>query len=560
MKKIKVFCSNCLSLWTQKICYVTPINWLLKLNHQKFSNSKDQYEWTEPYFLVSSESLDLEAAYKIIEEEQIDVIAFSVYIWNRDEFFSMAKFFKEKNPNLTIIVGGPDIDAHRDTTFFAKNPFFDYVVYGEGEIALTRLLDHLQGHDVELVNVVSKDGTVFKHEPVNKKDEVLKTSPYIEFKEEIARFLEQFKKKQIMYAIVWETTKGCPYLCSFCDWSSGLHHKVRIWGKDELIPSWKKELDMFSELKIPLLYWTNPNVGLTPQDTEIVDYACQLKSSNKHVPLFIGTQFSKTKKQHSYMLMDKLLTHSVTAGFKFDLQDLDRTVLDAIDRPEMPWEEHKVLIKEILTKHGSKRGIFQPVWCNFIWGLPEQTLRNMRTNMIELGSLGVFPNHHIFECLPNSPAAEPAYQEKFGMRIQRAYINIVEGIYLQPGPISNHYANAVVETASLPEKDWFTGVFVFLLYGCVTNFALSDKDIGPDKEANFFDNTIQLMETVIDNSYQHFKDTHRVEVMFNGKAQGFQNFVVPRKAKLKALFDKHEIAAVNIQQLLNTEHSLTTAL
>lgn len=542
MKKIKVFSSNCLSIWSQKICYIAPINWMLKLHHSKFSLSKDDYEWTEPYFLATPEEYDLEKTNKLIVDQQIDILAFSIYIWNKKEFFQMAEYLKQKNPNLIIIAGGPELDAHRDPDFFKKYNFIDYVVYGEGEIAFSRLLDKLSGYEVELLNVVSSQGELSKHEPLNKKEDILKYSVWIEFEKEISDFLKSIKDRGIFYALAWETTKGCPFLCSFCDWSSGLHHKVRVWGKDELIPNWKKELDMFSKIGVPSIYWTNPNVGLTPQDTEIVDYICELKQTNRHTPIFISTQFSKTKKEHSYSLLDKMLTYKVTAGLKFDLQDLDPKVLDLIDRPEIEWEYHKVLIRQILDKH-SKVKVWgertNPVWCNFIWGLPGQTLDHMKRNMSESGELGMFPTHHIFELLPNSPAAAPEYQEKHGMKIKEVYLNVVEGD-MHPGPISSHWANAVVEHSTLSNKDWFTGVFIFNLYGALTDYngVLSEnRDHGLGKEAIFFDNCLDYLKLIIEESYAHFTRTNRIEVFYQNKTYGFQNWVADKRSTLLGLFN-----------------------
>ena len=557
MKKIKIFSSNCLSIWSQKICYVSPINWMLKLHHVKFSASKDEYQWTDPYFLVSPEEFDLEKTYNMLLEEEIDVVAFSVYIWNKKEFFEMAEFFKKKNPNLTIIVGGPELDAHRDKEFFRKYDFIDWVIYGEGEIAFSRLLDHLAGHEVNLLNVISKQGFISEHEPVNKKDDILKYSIYIEFENEITKFLKGLRDRGVFYALCWETTKGCPFLCSFCDWSSGLHHKVRIWGKDELIPNWKKELNLFSKIGVPSIYWTNPNVGLTPQDTEIVDYICDLKQSKKHTPIFISTQFSKTKKEHSYSLLDKMLTYQVTAGLKFDLQDLDPVVLDLIDRPEIEWEYHKTLIKNILDKH-SKVKVWgertNPVWCNFIWGMPGQTLSHIRKNMIESGSLGMFPTHHIFELLPNSPAAEPAYQEKYQMKIKRVYLNVADGVDMHPGPISSHWANAVVENFTLSNKDWFTGVFLFNLYGALTDYngVQSDhRQAGLGNEENYFDNSLVILNKVINDSYIHFLETDRIEVFFKDRAYGFQNGGGSRRHFLNDLFGNDEDKLFNIRVSLD---------
>jgi len=561
MKKIKIFASNNLSIWSQKVCYVNPINWLLKLHHIKFSQSNNDYQWTDQFYLIDPATVDLEKIYQQIVDEQIDVVAFSIYIWNRSEFMSIAQYLKEKDPTLTIIVGGPDIDAHRNKSFFENHPFVDWVIYGEGEIAFSRLLDHIAGYEVELINVVDNSGHVYPHEPVNKKDDILKLSPYMEFKDEFKRFIDMLHEYKVFECLCWETTKGCPFKCSFCDWSSGLHHKVRIWGKDELVPNWKKEILFFSEIKLTSLYWTNPNVGLTPQDEEIVDFICELKQQGKHVPLFISTQISKNNKEKSFRLIDKMLTNKIVAGVKFDFQDLDPTVLDLIDRPDLPWDQHKILIKDLMSKHSTKRKVgdkeyVDPWWCNFIWGLPGQTLNNMRRNLIEAGALKMFPTHHIFECLPNSPAADPEYQKIHGMVIKDVYLNVSDGLSQQPGPISSHRARAVVSTSYMPMKEWYMGVFIFNVYGAMTDWAnvfSKNKESLMGNEEAYFDNMLENMMPILENSYQHFLETSRIEVKVNDTAMGFQNFVAAYREELTGLFSEQGMEAEVVSRILNGE-------
>jgi len=559
MKKIKVFASNNLSIWSQRICYLNPIHWVLKLHHVKLSQSKNLYQWTDQFYLIDpqTESFNFENICKQLLEENIDIIAFSVYIWNREEFFSLAKYIKEKIPNITIIVGGPDIDAHRDKNFFQKYPFFDWVIYGEGEIAFSRLLDHMAGFEVDLINVVDKLGTVYRHDPVNKADEILKLSPYLEFKDEFSKFVSWLHTQKVFECLCWETTKGCPFRCSFCDWSSGLHHKVRIWGKDELIPNWKKELLLFSEIKLQAIYWTNANIGLTPQDEEIIDFLCELKNQGKHVPIFISTQISKIKKEKSYALIDKMMSNNLVAGVKFDFQDLDPYVLDLIDRPEIPWEDHKVLIKNLMSKHTKTRKIYgqdfkELWWCNFIWGLPGQTLNHLKYNITETGKLNIFPTHHIFECLPNSPAADPAYQEKHGMVVRDIYLNVSDGMNQEPGPISSHRSRAVVQTLQLPMKDWYTGVYIFNIYGAMTDWNTNSKykETLIGNEETFYDNTIEFMMPLIEEGYQHFLETSRIEVCFNGEEMGFQNFVYSYREYLTPLFYNSKAAKESINNLM----------
>jgi len=546
MRRIKVFTSACLSFTEESLIFVSPINWMLKLNHVKNARSKNDYFWTQPYFLATADGYNLPDILEEIEEEQIDIIFFSIYVWNKKQFLEIAKYLKQKKPNLIIVAGGPELNAHQDKNFFKTYDFIDWVAYGEGEISTSNLLDFLAGYTMETpINTVNKNGVVGDHVPLNKKDEILKYSIWVEFKDEIGQWLNYIKEKTVgsPLTIVWETTKGCPFACTFCDWSSGLHNKVRVWGEKETIPLWKQELDIFSELQIPTIYWTNPNVGLTPQDTEIVDYAIEKRGAGEHVPFFVHIQISKIKKEKSYALMDKLLENKLSIGVKFDVQDIDLNIIELLDRPEIPWEEHKVLINNLVSKYRNTDSVLDGVpmnmWMGFMWGLPGQTLENFKTNMSEAGSLGLYSLHHPFQLLPNTPAARPDYKEKYGIKSKDVYIHMSDqgGTEVYGSITNQEITNAVVETSALTTKDWFKGVFIYYLYASLQDFIIKNNGRGSmGKEENFVNSCLNSLDNLMNSSYEHFEKSGRVEIFDDEKTYGFRDWTKNRVDELSLFF------------------------
>jgi hypothetical protein len=143
------------------------------------------------------------------------------------------------------------------------------------------------------------------------------------------------------------------------------------------------------------------------------------------------------------------------------------------------------------------------------------------------------------------------------MRIREIYLNIADGIDMQPGPISSHSAKAVVETSTLSTKDWFKGVFIFNIYGCLTDYASAfskNKGYGLGKEQQCFDNILLTLDSIINDSFDHFLETSRIEVMFNGIGYGFQNFVEPRREYLMKLFDDSDTASSSVKKILGSEY------
>lgn len=513
---------------------INPVSWMLRLNHEAEAKSKDSYNWLVPWPLLDDPSNDVNQAIDFIEKEKIDILCFSVYVWNRKRLMTLAANIKKIYPNLIICVGGPDIDSHTNSNFFVEHPYIDWAMYGEGETAFTLLLDHLAGYESQLLNVVDNNGTVYPHQPFMDKT-VLKKSPYLEYRDEIAALAKDLKRdlngsRHVL--MVWETTKGCPYTCTFCDWSSGLHHKVRIWGKGELEANWKKELQFFSEVEeIEVVFWTNPNIGLTPQDQEIVDYWCELYRTHPTCPRLIQPQWSKNKKELVYRLVEKFLDAGVINEFKVDLQDLDPLVLEYIERPEMPWVEHKPLLAEMVNKYYEKYNAHDTeVQIFFIWGLPGQTFENMKRNMIESGTIGARAHTFLFEILPNTPAADPKYIERFNLNIKE--------IIIKGDPITT-----VISSSTMSIKEWLTGTIAYYLHKSMVQKFYWKKVIG--REATYFKNFYKF-QTVIDASYEHFLQTNVVAIVDNGKPYDFKPYVTENLEYLYELFYEEKLDATPI--------------
>jgi putative methyltransferase len=503
---------------------ISPVSWMLRLNHETDSQSKNDYKWLTPWCLLEDDSNDLQNALDLIEKEKIDVFCFSVYVWNRKRLMTLAEKIKKIHPHIITIVGGPDIDAHINKNFFPEHPYLDWAMYGEGEIAFSFLLDHIAGYDVDIINVVDKRGTIHPHQVFMDKN-VLKKSPYLEYQDEIRLLCKNLKKElngSRLVLMVWETTKGCPYTCTFCDWSSGLHHKVRIWGKGELEANWKKELALFTDIEeLEVIFWTNPNIGLTPQDPEIVEYWCNLFRSNPNCPRLIQPQWSKSKKDQVYQLMEKFMEAGLITEFKVDLQDLDTKVLEYIERPEMPWAEHKPLLAKAIRKYYEKWNVHDTeVQIFFIWGLPGQNFENMKRNMIESGSIRARAHTFLFEILPLTPAAVDEYKQRFKLEIQKI---IVKGDEIV----------TVVSNSTMDKKEWFTGTVTYYLHKAITQKFHWKNIIG--KEDIFFKN-FHKFQSVIDESYEHFLKTNNVQLIQDGKAYDFKPYVKNNLEYLHELF------------------------
>ena len=144
-----------------------------------------------------------------------EVVAFSCYIWNITQTLEVARLLKELNPNIKILLGGPEVSY--DYQDLIKKPEVDFIITGEGEIPFQQFLEHYP-NVAHVTNLVQKiDGKICYTPSADSFDinNLGDFNPYI-FEPE-----EQIKTK-VAYM---ETSRGCPYKCEFC--LASLDNKVR---------------------------------------------------------------------------------------------------------------------------------------------------------------------------------------------------------------------------------------------------------------------------------------------------------------------------------------------
>ncbi|MCZ8512602.1 B12-binding domain-containing radical SAM protein [Paenibacillus filicis] len=138
-----------------------------------------------------------------------DVVGFSCYIWNIEETITVIGMLRKIMPELTIVLGGPEVSY--DTEFWMERiPEVDFIVVGEGEETFLHLLKELRG-DRALYSVFGaayrKNGRVIVNPPRPKLQLDAIPTPH--------RFAED-QPSLANRVVYFETSRGCPFSCQFC--------------------------------------------------------------------------------------------------------------------------------------------------------------------------------------------------------------------------------------------------------------------------------------------------------------------------------------------------------
>ena len=138
-----------------------------------------------------------------------DIVAFSTYIWNYREIKEICRTLKKIIPNIKILLGGPEVSYNPEDEM-EKYDYIDYIIFGEGEDTFIEFANKLSKNDFDMEDV---DGLVFRDNEniiVNKDRELIKDLDVIPFPYE--KDLRGLDNRIIYY----ESTRGCPFNCSYC--------------------------------------------------------------------------------------------------------------------------------------------------------------------------------------------------------------------------------------------------------------------------------------------------------------------------------------------------------
>jgi hypothetical protein len=398
-------------------CFITCSSFFIKHYYDLKGQNKDIQWLTSDLVMYDTVDQQIDR----IKKDNPDVLALSIYAWNESRQYEIGRRIREWKPTCLIVVGGPQLTAHKDADFFSKFPWVDYAVYGDGERAFQQIIDYHQGliDNTEFVNIVQMvDGKyhVYPYERFVDED-FWNSSPYLSQSEFIRNHVDYLvdvagiDKSSIMIAI--EFARGCMYNCTFCDWSQNLTKKVKRRKSD-----WRDEIDFFYDLNIAVRE-TDANFGQWPEDREIYDYASSLYSPDRNFK-FVAWNLAKLKKDDATHF---LATNHKMYGAYMDLsfQDLDVEVLKNIDRPSLSWEQHKEMVQDLKSRFDYDIGSY--LRAQLMIGLPGQTYWQFVDTMKKIWIEAKVYNYEIFQwrVLPNSPGADIMYQKLHQIKTFKAW-------------------------------------------------------------------------------------------------------------------------------------------
>ena len=359
-----------------------------------------------------------------------DICLFSCYVWNWEYNNLLAQKIKQKYPNCIIVFGGPQIPEEWSKP---HQNYIDSIVLHEGEINCMNLLQDIL--DDNLKSCYNK-----KH----RSDLLTHPSPYIH--NQLLQNIVDKEKSNVL--VILETNRGCPFACTFCDWSGLIKSKIKTFNIDTV----KKEIDWVSKNKIEYVYYADANFGaLFNRDKEIAEYLATTSKKTGY-PKYVNVNWYKNSREQVLEINEILASADLPRGINMSVQSMNKKTLQAINRDNMEVNDLQKMYKICNEKQ-------LPFYTEFILGLPYETLESWTKGICEAIDLGchyaldVYP----YEVMPNAESFKTL--DQYGMKTGK--YNIINDSVAE-------YSDIVISTNTMTTHDiieaWVWAWFIHTLH------------------------------------------------------------------------------------------------
>ncbi len=347
---------------------------------------------------------------KALNKEFPDMLCFSNFSWNFELAYKYASIVKEKNSNIITVFGGPNFPTIKEEKieFLTKRSAIDFNIELEGELAFVDLVKCLNKNSFDIAKIKEKgekilntcylSGSELVSGPLERIQNInLVPSPYLN------GVLDEFFNYPLIPML--ETTRGCPFACSFC--CDGLETKNRVCRYE---PSRIEEELYYIAKKvknIDELIITDLNFAMYKQDIPTAKVIQKIQEKY-NFPKIIGASAGKNMPKRT-IEVSNLIKGWVTGA---SLQSTDKEVLKSIKRSNISTEAYQELIH-----HSNKSKGNQKSHSEIILGLPSDS-KEKHYESLRFGIDNEVNSLRMFQAmmLVGTEMASKEYRNKYGLK------------------------------------------------------------------------------------------------------------------------------------------------
>lgn len=309
---------------------------------------------------------------------------FSCYLWNEQYCLHVAKMVKQRWPDCVIIFGGPQSSAK-----MLQHDFVDTIVMAEGEESF-----------VECLRLIADHKPTPKFCDKKRLSSLDVPSPYT-----LGLFDSLLSEHpNAFWNMTFETNRGCPFLCTFCDWGGITYSKVRSFDLDRI----RQDLAWCIGRPVRYLICADANFGIFKErDLEIAKIIKEVADQSQIDS--VNLQFAKNSTQVVFEI-GKILGH-LNRGITVSVQSMHADTLEAIKRKNLDINNIRQMM-QLSEQHGV------PTYTEIILGLPLETLETWKQGLADILEMGQHTNIDIWfaQLLENSEMSQSLSRYQYGLK------------------------------------------------------------------------------------------------------------------------------------------------
>jgi putative methyltransferase len=243
---------------------------------------------------------------------------------------------------------------------------------------------------------------------------------------------------------VWETNRGCPYSCSFCDWGSNTMSKIRRFDIDRVM----QEAEWLGRMNLNFVFLADANFGILPRDVDIA-YEIAAVRRRHGGPRYLYYSPAKNNPDRALAVARALFESGVSATHALAIQHTDPLVLASTDRQNISAERQRDVARVLLDL-----GI--PSDVHLILGIPGDSYERWKKCFADLMDWGIHDDFTVFfyNLLPNAPAADPAFIARWGIQTLERRARQRSGMVKRGSQEAVIREQIIISSNSFTAEDW----------------------------------------------------------------------------------------------------------
>jgi hypothetical protein len=367
-----------------------------------------------------------------------DVVGFSLYVWNEQISLAIARELKRRRRATKIVFGGPQVPDLAEE-WLRANECVDIACHGAGEMTFTRILEGVPWEEIPGISFLH--GGAFHDVPLMPRltDYSDLPSPYLDGTFGPLMALHSDRS----WVMMWETNRGCPFSCTFCDWGSATNAKVIRFDLDRI----QAEIDWMGRNQIGMVHCADANFGILKRDVQIAEaIVASTRATGYPFAFYVNSTKNATDRVYT---IQRLLTDAMsTMGVTIALQSNDPGTLEAIKRKNISTVHY-----EELQRRFSHDQLY--TYTDLIIGLAGESYDTFADGVSHVAAHGQHNNVQFRNCylLPNAEMAAPAYREKYGLKVVSQELREA---HLLVGEVDEipEFMDIVISTNTMDRESW----------------------------------------------------------------------------------------------------------